>query len=552
LTDGDAIDGGTLAARTLRALGVDAIFTLCGGHIMPLYCACPLEGVRVVDVRHEQAAVHAAEAWGRVRRSAGVAVVTAGPGVTGAVTGVASAFKAGSPLVVIGGARPLAQDGQGALQELAQPDLFASITKWRAVCRDTARIGEYVAAAYRQATSHPRGPVYLELPMDVLFGTVPPGEVEQQGAGAPAKARAFGDPREVERAAALLDRCERPVVIAGSGVYWDAGEAPLRELVERADLPLFVNGMARGLLPADHRLAFAHARRRALAEADLAVVIGTPLDFRLGFGRPPAWRRDTQLVHVMADPAEIGRNRTPEVGIAGDTAAIAVALGEAVAPTHDASRLAWIGRLRAAEDEAKAPFAAQAASDAAPIDHYRLAADLDRALPAGAYVVGDGGDVVAAASRVVRVAAAGRWLDPGPLGCLGIGIPFALGVLTADPGATVCVVQGDGAFGLNGFEFETMTRLGLPVVVVVGNDAAWGEIRNPQRTLYPDRGDLATLLAPSRYDRLVEAFGGRGEHVERPEHLLPALERAFASRAPALVNVALDRDAMAGHAYRGM
>ncbi len=337
--------------------------------------------------------------------------------------------------------------------------------------------------------------------MDVLFGTVDAREAQQPVESGLSEARPFGDPREIERAALLLDRAERPVAIAGSGVYWDAAEPALRKLVEACDIPLFVNGMARGLLPASHPRAFAMARRRALADADVALVVGAPLDFRLGFGRAPTWARETQLIHVLDDPTEIGRNRPPAVGIAGDAAAVLSALGDAAAAAGRPDRQPWLARLRAAEDEAQAPLLAQAASDAAPLHHYRLAADLDRVLPDGAYVVGDGGDVVAAASRVMHVDGAGRWLDPGPLGCLGVGIPFAIGVLTADPGATVCVMQGDGAFGLNGFEFETLTRLGLPALVVIGNDAAWGEIRNPQRTLYPDRGDVATLLAPSRYDR---------------------------------------------------
>jgi acetolactate synthase-1/2/3 large subunit len=546
------MDGGRLAARTLRALGADAVFTLCGGHVMPLYTACPAEGIRVVDVRHEQAAVHAAEAWGRVMRRPGVAVVTAGPGVTGSVTGVANAYAAASPLVLVGGARPLVQDGQGALQELPQADLLAPITKWRGVCREPERIGEYLMTAWRQAWSQPRGPVYVELPMDVLFAPVDDDVAGEPVRGGVTTARAFGDPGQVMQAVALLNEAERPVVIAGSGVYWDEGETALHIAAERANLPVFTNGLGRGALEPEHPLAFALARRTALADADVVLVVGAALDFRLGFGRPPTWRDDTKLVHVHPDPAEIGRNREPQAGIAGDCGAVLGVIADALRSSGIRSRSSWIDRLRAAEDEAEAALHAQAAASTAPVGHYRLAAELAEVLPEGAYVIGDGGDVVAAASRLIRPRRAGRWLDPGPLGCLGVGLPYAIGVGAARPEAAICVIQGDGAFGLNGMEFETLTRIGLPALVVIGNDAAWGEIRNPQRAMYPEAGDVATVLAPSRYDRLVEAFGGHGEHVDDTAGLRPALERALASGLPAIVDVALDREAMAGHPYRGM
>jgi acetolactate synthase-1/2/3 large subunit len=492
------MDGGRLAARTLRQLGADAVFALCGGHVMPLYTACPAEGIRVIDVRHEQAAVYAAEAWGRVMRRPGVAVVTAGPGVTGAVTGVANAYAAASPLVLIGGARPLVQDGQGALQELPQADLLAPITKWRGVCREPERIGEYLMTAWRQAWSQPRGPVYLELPMDVLFANLADDVVEEPVRGGLTSARAFGDPEQTMRAVALLNEAERPVVIAGSGVYWDGGERALRVAAERANLPVFTNGLGRGTLEPEHPLASALVRRTALEEADVALVVGATLDFRLGFGRPPAWRDDTKLIHVRPDPAQIGPKRQADAGITGDCGAVLGVLADALRSTGGPARGRWIDRLRAAEDEAEAVLRAQAAASTAPVNHYRLAAELAEVLPEDAYVIGDGGDVVAAASRLVRPRQAGRWHDPGPLGCLGVGLPYALGVATARPEATICVVQGDGAFGLNGMEFETFTRAGWPVLVVIGNDAAWGEIRNPQRAMYPEAGDVATVLGPSR------------------------------------------------------
>ena len=541
----ERMQGGRLAARAIAAHGVDTVFTLSGGHVMPVYEGCRVEGMRVVDVRHEQAAGHAAEAWGRVRRACGVAVVTAGPGVTGTVTAVANCHVAQTPLVVIGGSRPLVQAGMGALQELDQLSIFRPITKWAAICTDTARIQEFVATAFRHALAPPRGPVYLELPMDVLFG-----EASEEAPPSPAHAepRAFGDPDEVMKAADLLTHAERPVVVAGSGVWWDGAWEQLGSFVENGRLPVFLNGSGRGALPPEHELVFQHERGAALEAADVVCVIGTPLDFRLGFGR---FNADAKLVHVHADPTELGRNRVPDAAIAADTRAALGILADGVSDTR-VDRTAWLERLRAGEQGWWERHRSEIDSDSSPIHHYRLGRALDDVLDPGTVVIGDGGDVVAAVSRVLHVHRPGHWLDPGPFGCLGVGPPYALGVKAAQPGSPVVVVAGDGAFGLNGFEVDTLVRFGLPAVFVIGNDAAWGEIRIPQVGMYGADAEVATRLAPTRYDRLTEVFGGHAEHVERPAELAPALERALASGETAIVNVALDPDAMAGHPYRGM
>ena len=540
----EPVQAGQLVARAVAAEGVDTVFTLSGGHVLPVYEGCRHEGVRVLDTRHEQAAAHAAEAWGRVNRATGVAVVTAGPGVTGAVTAVANCFAARTPLVVLGGARPLAQSGRGALQELDQLAVFRPITKWAAVCAQPERVAEHVAAAFRHALSSPRGPVYLELPMDVLFA-----DVREPVLAAPsrASARGFGDPEEVARAARLLTDAERPAIVAGSGIWWDGAWEELAALAERGRVPVYLNGSGRGALPPEHELLFRHSRGLALEAADVVCVVGTPLDFRLRFG---AFGPETKLVHVHADPTELGRNRAPDAGIAGDCAAVLAALAQELGTPPD--RSGWLARLAEAEQAWWDAHRAEIESGAAPIHHYRLAKTLDDVLDPETVVIGDGGDVVAAVSRVLRVHRPGHWLDPGPFGCLGIGLPYALGVKAAWPDASVVVVAGDGAFGLNGFELETLTRFRLPVTAVIGNDAGWGEIRIPQRGVYGEDAAVAVDLAPTRYDLLTHAFGGHGEHVERPEELAPALERALASGEPAVVNVLLDPEAMAGHAYRGM
>ena len=540
---GETLQGGRVVARALAAEGVDVVFTLAGGHVMPVYEGCRQENVRVVDLRHEQSAAHAAEAWGRVRRTAGVALVTAGPGVTGTMTAVASSFVAQTPLVVLGGARPLGQAERGALQELDQLSLLRPVTKWAATCSSPERIPEYLATAFRHALAPPRGPVYLELPADVLFADADSTEPPATPRSAP---RAFGDPDELVKAAALLSAAKRPAVVAGSGVWWDDAAAELGAFVENGCLPTFLNGSGRGSLPPDHELHFRHSRSRALEEADVVCIVGTPLDFRLRFGR----FGDGKLVHVHTDPRELGRNRVADAAIVGDTAAVLGGLAEAIEAPR-AGRDAWLARLREAEAGWWDEHRAQIESDAAPIHHYRLAAELDRVLDPGTVVVGDGGDVVAAVSRVLRVHRPGHWLDPGPFGCLGVGPGYTVGVASAGFGTQVVCVLGDGAFGLNGLDFDTLVRFSIPAVLVVGNDAAWGEVRVPQAGIYGEDAEVATRLAPSRYDRLCEVFGGHAEHVERPADLAPALERALGAGEPGIVNVVLDPDAMAGHAYRG-
>ena len=511
---------------------------------MPVYEGCRHEGVRVVDLRHEQSAAHAAEAWGRVRRTAGVALVTAGPGVTGTVTAVANCFAARTPLVVLGGARPLAQAEWGALQEFDQLALMKPITKWAAVCPAASRIPEYVGIAFRHALAPPHGPVYLELPADILFG-----ETDADIGSSPpwVPPRAFADPDRLAAASEILRTAERPAVVAGSGVWWDGAAEALAALAERGRVPVYLNGSGRGSLPPDHELFFQHSRGLALDEADVVCVVGTPLDFRLRYGRFGSGK----LIHVHGDPLELGRNRDPDVAVVGDCAAVLEALAEGVDAPAD-GRAGWLARLRVAESAWWDARRAELRSDAAPVHHYRLGAELDRVLDPGTVVIGDGGDVVAAVSRVLRVHRPGHWLDPGPFGCLGVGPGYAIGVGAAGFGRQIVCVMGDGAFGLNGLDFDSLVRFGIPAVLVIGNDGAWGEIRVPQVGMYGADAEVATRLAPSRYDRLCEVFGGHAEHVERPEELRPALERALAAGEPAIVDVLLDPDAMAGHAYRGL
>jgi acetolactate synthase-1/2/3 large subunit len=545
----DTLSGGQLVARMLKKEGIGTAFTLSGLHVAPIYAGCVEEGIRLVDTRHEQAAAHAADAWARLTRGVGVAIVTAGPGVTDAVTGVANAASASIPLLLLGGAAPTFNQGRGALQEMAQVPLFASITKWADRVPSPELVPAFLARAFRVARAGRPGPVFLELPWDVLSNGAEAALLEGQ-ARYRTEARSPGDPAMVEAALALLSRAERPVVLAGSSIWWDGAWEALGALADATGAPVYLNGMARGCLPTGHPSFLQLSRKEALGLADVVLVLGTPLDFRVGYGTEPTFAAGARVVQVDIDGSEIGRNRPIEVGIIGDSASV---LAQLLSGTGSWGSPGWLATLRAAEGRRREAQRVFEHSDQRPIHHFRLAAAVDEVAGRLGDVtfVGDGGNVVAVAAKVLRVAGPGRWLDPGPLGCLGVGAPFAIAAKLHAPERHVCVIQGDGSFGLNGMDFETAIRFKLPMVVVVGNDAAWGQIRVPQRALFGEDKSPATTLASTRYDKVVEALGGWGEHVDDPADLVPALERAFQSGTVACVDVALDPEAAASSGAAG-
>jgi acetolactate synthase I/II/III large subunit len=531
---GELVVGGHVVARQLKHEGVRCVFTLCGGHIAPIYDGCLREGIDIVDTRHEQAAVHAADAWSRLTRGCGVAIVTAGPGVTDGVTGVANAFQAQVPLVVLGGAAELRFVGNGALQEMEQTSLLRPITKASFTAADPRRLAEYIRTAFRIATSGVPGPVFVELPFDILASQV-------QDPYYPAPPRPWprqpGDPAAVETAARLIDAAQKPIVFAGSQIWWDDAAGALRAFAERTGVPVFTNAMGRGSLPPGHPQSFSLARKRAFRSTDLVLVVGTPLDFRVGYGA--AISAGAKIVQIDRDPSRVAQNRDAEVAILGDARSILDGLTAACG--DGAGRVAaWTEELRTEERKSEAAISAHATSDARPINHYRLARAIADAIDDETILVGDGGDCVALAARVIQLARPGQWLDPGPLGCLGVGAPFALAAKKLYPHRKVLVLSGDGSFGLNGFDFETCIRFKLPVTVVVANDAAWGQIRGPQIMIFGAERAPATKLAPTRYDRIVEAMGGRGFHVEDPAELTATIRAALASDEVACVNVPLD------------
>src|SRR5215470_13574117 len=513
----ELVVGGHVVARQLKNEAVRCVFTLCGGHVAPIYDGCLREGIDIIDTRHEQAAVHAADGWARLTRQAGVAILTAGPGVTDGVTGVAAELRF---------------IGKGALQEMEQTSLLRPITKASFTAADPRRLGEYVRTAFRIATSGVPGPVFVELPFDVLCAQV-------QDPFYPALPRPWprqpGDPAAVEAAAKLLGAAQKPIVFAGSQIWWDDAAGALARFAERTGIPVFTNAMGRGALPPEHPLAFNMARKKALRSADVVLVVGTPLDFRVGYGA--AITAQAKIVQIDRDPTKVAQNRDAEIALLGDARSILDQLVEAT----PARRLdAWAGELRAEENKQAAGIAAHAASNDRPINHYRLAKAIADAIDDDTILIGDGGDCVAMAARILAPKKPGHWLDPGPLGCLGVGAPFALAAKKLYPDKKVLVLSGDGSFGLNGFDFETAVRFKLPVTVVVANDAAWGQIRGPQVMIFGAERAPATKLAPTRYDKIVEGMGGRGHHVEDPAQLTPTIRAALESGEVSCVNVPID------------
>jgi acetolactate synthase-1/2/3 large subunit len=529
------VHGGLLIARRLRAHGVSKLFTLSGGHLFSIYDGCRAEGIDIIDVRHEQSAAFAAEGWAKVTRTPGVAALTAGPGVTNGMSAIASASQNQSPVLILGGRAPQFRWGQGSLQEIDHVPFVRPLVKLAATPDSTADIPGLVDDALRVALTPASGPTFLDFPLDLVFMEGPdPGEPAPlaqpwRGPGA--------ESDQLDRAAALLRDAERPVIMAGTNLYWGHGEDGLRALAEELRIPVFLNGLARGCLPADHELFFSRTRGAGLAEADVALVIGVPLDFRLGFGA--AFGSEAEI--VVIDVAEPERDHPREVAaeLYGALPATLEALRGVGGGGASSEREAWISSLRAAEDEKRAAEASDFADARSPLHPMRVYAELAAVLDRDAIVIGDGGDFVSFAGRVVDSYQPGCWLDPGPFGCLGSGPGYALAAKLAHPDRQVVLLLGDGAFGFAGMEFDTLARHGVSVVGVMGNNGIWALEKHPMEFLY-GYSVAAELRPETRYDQLVEALGGHGELVRAPDELRPALERAFEAGKPALVNVLTD------------
>jgi thiamine pyrophosphate-dependent acetolactate synthase large subunit-like protein len=529
--------GGAHALAAARQHGVSVMFTLSGGHVFPLYDAAVKTDtpVRLLDVRHEQTAVFAAEATARLTRMPGLAVVTAGPGVTNSVSAVTTAWFNGAPVVVLAGRAPDHRWGAGSLQEMDHPPLLAPVTKRAWTEHVTAKVGFSVDEAFRLAATAHRGPVFLDISLEALYGQA---EADRPAGLASRPLPALApDGADVDRIAGLLHEARRPVLVLGSDVWLGRAEDAARQAAEELRLPVIANGQARGVLPRGHELLVTRARSAALRQADLVIVAGTPLDFRLGYGSFGPADVPARVVHVADSPAGIATHVPLAASAAGDLAAFFTMLASRGAgPGADPG---WAPGLAEAVRAVLAADGPLLASPADPVHPARVYGELLQVLDDDAVVIGDGGDFVSFAGKYVEPARPGGWLDPGPFGCLGTGLGYAIAARLARPSAQVVLLLGDGAAGFSLMDADTLVRHGLPVVMVCGNNAGWGLERHPMRSLYGY--DVAADLQPGcRYDEVVRALGGAGEIVTAPGEIGPALRRAFDSGVPYLVNVVTD------------
>ena len=528
------ITGSEILARALERQGVEVAFYLMGGPMLAAESACIAEGIRMIDVRHEQAAAMMANAYSRVLNRPSVCIAASGPGTTNLATGVANAFVDGAPVVAIGGSSPVSQLGKGAFQEVDQVGMMRPIVRWAERVYDPRRIPELVATAFCQAYGGRPGPVYLDLPGDVLYRQVDEAEVAwTEPFDARRRALPAGDPDLVRRATDLLAGAERPVLISGSGILWSDAAEELRALVDQAGIPFYTTPQGRGVIPEDHALCFLSARATAFREADVILVVGTRLNYVVGYAQAPRFAADAKLIQVDIDPAEIGRNRPADIGIVGDARMVLRQLVEAAGGRVDAKRYTeWLAHLAAVDRGKRAAQETAMRSDAIPIHPLRLCKEVRDFLDRDAILVVDGQEILNYGRQAIPTHTARHRLNSGPFGTMGVGLPYGLGAKAAKPDTQVLVLHGDGSFGLNAMELDTAVRHHLPVITVISLNGGW--------TADPDRNKPGRELGYTRFDRMAEALGCHGEFVETPDGIRPALERAADAGVPAVVNVVTD------------
>jgi acetolactate synthase-1/2/3 large subunit len=543
--------GGELVVQQLEREGVELIFTLSGGHTAHVYEACDRHGVRLLDVRHEAAAAHMAEAHGRLTGTPGVCLVTAGPGFTNALTGVQNARMAGSPMVVISGRAGIAQEGRLALQDMNQLDVVHPITKWAATVHQIERIPEYVATAFRHATQGQPGPTYLEIPLELMVGEVDEAQVVFPASNQRLHEVAC-DEAAVEEALEMLSRAERPVIVAGSGAHYDRAGPALVQLIEGTGIPLFTLNSGRGVVPDTHPNCFGHAMAFVIGSApvgvptaDVVLLLGTRLSMYLGHGRAPMMNPDCKIIHVDIDPTEIGRNRDVELGIAGGTRSFCELATRALDNgKYEFSLQAWFEELTEDLPKIFATYDEYLHSNQIPVHPLRLCREIDDFLGEEGIVIADGGDTQAWMPMVRKVHRPASYMDSGLFGCLGVGLPFALAAKAIFPDERVVLFNGDGSMGFNFMEFDTAIRHRLPIIVVINNDLAWGMIKHGNEITFGKDNLQGSELGLVRYDRMVQAMGGYGELIRDPADIAGALMRAERQEVPACINVVTDTTAV--------
>ena len=517
-------NGAELFVDAAAHLGLNTIFTLVGDHLNEVLAAAARAGLRIVDMRHESGVTHAADAWARIHRRPALALVTGGPGHTNALTGMATANLAGSPLIAVSGSRSRTLADRQAFQDIDQVGIARPAVKWAAEVPQAGQIPFYLRRAYDEANSGRRGAAHLTIPVDVFVG--------QPSACPPvcATADAPASRPDVARAAELLRTARRPVAIAGSGVWWSGAEAALSRFIERSRIPLYTITMARGVVSDGHPLcmgyadpALNYAVHTAFREADLFLVVGKRIDYRLALGGPRLFPADAKFIQIDIHAQELGMNRALDAAICADARSALDALCEAVEPAPES----WLDRVRTLRSQWQARLECATAEAAV---FFRA---LRAALPEDVLFSWDGGDFAHWGRAILPARQPGGWLRLGPLGTIGSSLPNAVALQLAHPGHRVVAITGDGALGFYLAEMDSLVRHGLPVVLIVGNDAGWGL----ERELQGGGATVACELRPSRYDLVMQAFGGGGETIEHPEEVRPALERAFRSGVPYCINV---------------
>ena len=527
--------------ETAARLGIDTIFTLVGDHLNEVLAAAARRGIRILDMRHESGVTHAADAWARIHRKPALALVTGGPGHTNSLTGLATANLAGSPLIAVSGSRPSTLAGRQAFQDIDQVAMARPVVKWAAEVPDAAHIPSYLERAYAEANSGRKGAVHLTIPVDLFTGSA--------GGTCFPTCPTLDRPKglsHLDRTLALLRAAQRPILIAGSGVWWSHAEQALRRFIDLTQIPLYTITLGRGTVSDDHPLvmgyadpALNYAVHTAFREADLFLIVGKRIDYRLAMGGARLFPPEARFIQIDIHPQELGLNRPLDAAICADARLALEVLADAAGADpwpQGPGGTAWLERLRALRGEWEATLARAAADAASPMHPAALCRELRQALPRGVLYSWDGGDFVHWGRALLPARQPGGWLRLGPLGAIGSSLPNGLALQLAHPGRPVAVMTGDGALGFYIAEMDTAVRHKLPIVVIVGNDAGWGLERELQSSA-SGGATVACELQSTPYDAIMRAFGGGGETIERLEEVRPAVERAFASGVPYCLNV---------------
>ena len=525
----EVISGGHLVAKALKNEGVDTIFTLCGGHIIDIYDGCLDEGIRIIDVRHEQTAAHAADGYARQTGKLGCVVTTAGPGCTNAMTGIATAFRSESPVLHIGGQSSLTQHKMGSLQDLPHVEMMTPITKFAAGVMSTERVADMISMAARECFSGAYGPSYLEIPRDVLDKEIPVETATVPKSGHyRASVKSIGDPDDIKKLGEILMNSKSPAMLVGSQVFMSRGHQAAIDLARSLNIALYMNGASRGILPPGDPHYFNRTRSSAFKKADVIVIVGTPFDFRMGYGK--RINNDATLIHIDQDYRTVGKNRDITLGLAGDPGAILEAVHKEVASNKkngSEKRKSWLDELRSEEIERTEKLMPMFKSEESPIHPYRLAWEINEFLTEDTIYIGDGGDIVTISAQAVQPRSPGNWMDPGALGSLGVGTGFAMAAGLANPDKEILCLYGDGSFGMTVFDMETANRFGAPYIAIVGNNSHMNQIRYGQITKYgEERGNIGNKLGDVQFSVFAEMLGGYGAEIHQPQEIQPALQKA--------------------------